>query len=81
MSDCESEDQGSNPEVTQNNYMKVYIVTICTEDGENYKYAFFQKPSETKIKSIFFKDHGHTYKKKDWKENIWYEIEELIINT
>lgn len=60
--------------------MKIYIVTISTEDGEFYKYAFPQRPSETKIKSYFFKDYKDIYKRKDWGETISYEIAELPVH-
>lgn len=61
--------------------MKVHVVTITPEDGEVYKYAFYQKPSDTKVKGYFFRDYGHTYKKRDWGICISYEIEELDIYT
>jgi hypothetical protein len=59
--------------------MNVFLVKINTEDGEVYDYVFCQKPSETKIKSIFYRDNAHTYKKKDWKDSISYEIKELTV--
>lgn len=59
--------------------MSIFLVTIHTEDGEKYMYPFCQKPSETKMKSLFFKINGHTYSRKDWKKSIWYEMVELDI--
>jgi len=57
----------------------VYVVTISTEDGEEYKYAFYQRPSETKIKGLFYRDNGGNYKRKDWGVNISHNVEELTI--
>lgn len=61
--------------------VEVHIVSITTEDGEVYKYAFHQKPSETKIKSMFFRDHKENYNRKDWGVCIGFDIEKLEVHT
>jgi hypothetical protein len=59
--------------------MRMYIVVISTEDGERYYLSFASKPSETKIKSLFFKKYGNIYKKKEWKQTIGIEVIEVEV--
>lgn len=58
---------------------KVYIAAISTEDGEEYKFAFRNKPTKEKVKTLFYKQYGDTYSKSDWNVCISCSIDELEI--
>lgn len=56
----------------------IHLVTIDTEDGEHYKYAFAEEPSEKTYKKMFF-DENPDYRKKDWGECIGHSVEKIKI--
>lgn len=56
--------------------INIFVITISTEDGENYIYLYNVKPSVKQIKENFFAETKDNYRKSDWGNTITYSIEE-----
>lgn len=44
----------------------IFFAEVFTEDGEKYRYAFKDKPSNEDVKKIFFYSMGSVYDIADW---------------
>lgn len=58
---------------------KIWIAKVETEDCEEYYLAFEKKPTENKIKKLFFEQHGVNYQEEDWEVCISHDIFEVKI--
>lgn len=58
--------------------MKVYLVTINTEDGERHQEVYNYKPTVEQYKKKFFEEHD-IYEEDDWDNCIGHTIREFEV--
>jgi len=61
--------------------MKVYLVTIDTEDCEKHRYIYNYKPTVKEYKEKFFTENDGVYEKRDWNVCIGHEVVEFNVIT